>query len=57
MCTSLISLDLSIFQTEKADNMGEVFMNYNSLKTIKFSNKFRTNSVTALDKMFHGCTS
>jgi surface protein len=53
-CSSLLSLDLSNFNTEKITNMGHMFSGCKSLKGLDLSN-FITNNVTNMSRMFYGC--
>jgi surface protein len=55
-CTSLISLDLSNFDTGNVTDMREMFSNCSSLKSITFGAKFDTSNVTNMDSMFSDCS-
>ena len=55
-CTSLITLDLSNFNTSKVTNMSNMFYNCISLTSLDLSN-FDTSKVTNMDYMFSSCTS
>ena len=50
-CNSLISLDLSNFNTQNVTNMGCMFYHCNSLKSLDLSN-FNTQNVTNMGAMF-----
>ena len=54
--TSIISLDLSKFNTSKVQNMKEMFSFAQNLETVILSN-FDTSSVTNMDKMFYYASS
>ena len=56
-CSSLTSLDLSGFDTQKVKYMDDMFRNCKNLKTIFVSDKFVTNVVNSSSNMFSGCTS
>ena len=56
-CSSLTSLDLSGFDTQKVKYMGDMFRNCKNLKTIFVSDNFVTTAVTSSSDMFSGCTS
>lgn len=53
-CESLVSLDLSNFDTSRIQNMGEMFNFCSSLKNLDISN-FNTSSVKDMYFMFNGC--
>ena len=55
-CSSLESIDLSKFNTDKVTNMSYMFYDCSSLKSIDLS-KFNTDKVTDMDYMFYGCSS
>ena len=55
-CNSLISLDLSNFNTQNVTNMRCMFFGCNSLKSLDLSN-FNTQNVTNMNLMFSGCES
>ena len=55
-CNSLISLDLSRFNTQNVINMKSMFKDCNSLKTLDLSN-FNTKNVKDMGSMFCGCNS
>ena len=55
-CTSLISIDLSKFNTSKVTNMGFMFYECSSLVSADISN-FDTSKVTDMSDMFYGCSS
>ena len=52
-CSSLISLNLFNFNTNKVINMSYMFRNCSSLNYLNLSN-FNTNKVTNMDSMFDG---
>lgn len=56
-CTSLETLDLSSFNTEKVTNMSEMFVGSTNLRTINLSKGFIGSNVTDLNGMFRGCAS
>ena len=53
-CESLVSLDLSNFDTSRIQNMGEMFNFCSSLTNLDISN-FNTSSVKDMYFMFNGC--
>jgi len=55
-CSSLISIDLSNFNTQNVTNMAYMFSGCSSLKEINLSN-FNTQNVTNMAYMFSGCSS
>ena len=55
-CSSLISIDLSNFNTNNVTNMSSMFYRCSSLKNIVLSN-FKTQNVTDMCSMFDGCSS
>ena len=55
-CSSLISLDLSNFLSNKVTNMNNMFSNCISLSSIHFSD-FNTDNVTDMNSMFSNCHS
>ena len=55
-CSSLISLDLSNFNTQNVTNMSCMFSYCNSLTNLALSN-FNTQNVTNMSDMFYGCNS
>ena len=55
-CNSLISLDLSNFNTQNVTDMGSMFSGCNSLISLDLSN-FNTQNVTKMNSMFDGCNS
>ena len=55
-CNSLISLDLSNFNTQNVTNMCWMFRDCNSLISLDLSN-FNTQNVTDMYAMFSGCKS
>jgi surface protein len=56
-CRSLVTLDLSNFNTNKATNMNWMFYNCSSLETLDMRN-FDTSNITAnMKDMFYNCTS
>ncbi len=55
-CSSLTSLDLSTFVTEKVSNMRNLFNGCTSLTSLNVSN-FNTSNVIATIQMFLGCSS
>lgn len=56
-CTSLETLDLSSFNTEKVTNMVAMFENSKHLRSLKLPKGFIGSSVTNLKAMFRGCES
>ena len=54
-CKSLISLDLSNFDTSQVTNMQSMFYNGWSLASLDLSN-FDTSQVANMDSMFMGCS-
>lgn len=56
-CTSLETLDLSSFNTEKVTNMYAMFEGSTNLRSIKLPQGFIGSSVTNLFSMFKDCTS
>lgn len=56
-CTSLETLDLSSFNTEKVTNMSEMFVGSTNLRTINLPKGFIGSNVTDLNGMFRGCVS
>ena len=55
-CSSLKSIDLSSFNTEKVNNMSNMFAKCSSLISLDLS-KFNTNKVKHMNRMFYFCTS
>jgi len=55
-CKSLISLDLSNFNTQNVTNMSWMFYRCNSLKSLDLSN-FNNQNVTDMNGMFYDCKS
>ena len=55
-CESLVSVDLSNFNTEKVENMGCMFENCKSMKYVNLSS-FNTEKVTTMHFMFKFCSS
>lgn len=55
ICTSLETLDLSSFNTEKVTDMQTMFEGSMSLRTIKLPKGFIGSNVTDLNGMFRGC--
>ena len=55
-CSSLISLNLSNFDTSNIINMNSIFYNCSSLTSINISN-FNTSKVVNIISMFNGCSS
>ena len=55
-CKSLISLDLSSFDTRNVTNMKYMFENCSALESIVFGNNFDTSKVTTMYWMFRRCT-
>ena len=55
-CFSLVSIDLSLFNTNKVTNMSNLFCGCSSLKSINLSS-FNTDNVTNMKMVFKGCTS
>ena len=53
-CNSLISIDLSNFNTNNVTNMFYIFSNCESLESINLSN-INTNNVNYMSHMFHRC--
>ena len=53
-CYSLISIDVSNFNTSSLTNLGTMFCNCTSLKSIDLSN-FDTSNVQYMDNLFNGC--
>lgn len=56
-CTSLETLDLSSFNTEKVTNMVTMFENSKHLRSLKLPKGFIGSSVTYLNATFKGCES
>ena len=56
-CTSLETLDLSSFNTEKVTNMVTMFENSKHLRSLKLPKGFIGSSVTNLNATFKGCES
>ena len=56
-CTSLETLDLSSFNTEKVTSMATMFENSKNLRSIKLPKGFIGSSVTNLKATFSGCES
>lgn len=56
-CTSLETLDLSSFNTEKVTNMVTMFENSKHLRSLKLPKGFIGSSVTNLNATFRGCES
>lgn len=57
ICTSLETLDLSSFNTEKVTNMFEMFVGSTNLRAINLPKGFIGSNVTDLNGMFRGCAS
>ena len=55
-CLSLISIDLSSFNTNNVTNMSSMFHNCTSLNSIDLSS-FNTNNVYDMRNMFYNCSS
>ena len=55
-CKSIINIDFSNFNSNKAINMNGMFYKCSSLTNINFSN-FNTNNVINMNGMFYGCSS
>jgi surface protein len=55
-CSSLESIDLSMFDTSKVENMNSMFKDCSSLKSLDLS-KFDTSLVTKMDEIFYNCYS
>ncbi len=55
-CSTLVSIDLSLFNTTNITNIEGMFYGCYSLKSIDFSS-FTTSHVTDMDSMFHSCSS
>ena len=55
-CSSLTSLDLSLFDTSKVTNMTNMFAYCSKLTSLDVS-YFDTSKVTNMDNMFYGCSS
>ena len=55
-CNSLISLDLSNFNTQNVTDMDSMFCDCDSLISLDLSN-FNTQNVTNMNGMFSGCNS
>ncbi len=53
-CSSLITLDLSSFDTSWVEDMGYMFAECESLKTLDLGH-FDTSHVTSLDALFCNC--
>ena len=56
-CTSLTSLDLSVFNTANVTDMSQMFSGCSNLEIITADADWTTASVTSSDDMFNGCTS
>lgn len=56
-CESLISLDISVFDTQKVTNAGNMFSNMRSLRTLTLGVDFSTGNVTTIGGMFVNCSS
>ena len=54
-CNSLISLDISGFDTSSLENMGEMFLNDYKLISVDLSN-FAFSRVTDMHNAFSGCS-
>ncbi len=54
-CCALKDLDLSMWKSNKVDNMEGMFSQCGALKTIKFSEEFKTENVENMDNLFYGC--
>lgn len=54
-CSSLTSLDLTLFDTSEITNMSEMFRGCTNLATITVTPNFVTTKVTNSDNMFTGC--
>ena len=55
-CTSLETLDLSMFDTSNVTNMAQMFNGCKNLKSVNL-NGWDTSKVTTMQQMFYGCTS
>ena len=53
-CTSLTSIDLSNFNTNKITDISELFSNCGSLRYIDLSGTFKINDGTNYNTMFYG---
>ena len=56
ICTNIISIDLSHFNSSLVENTEQMFINCFNLEKINFTN-FNTSSVTNMGYMFAGCSS
>ena len=56
-CKELESLDISMFKNNKATSMEQTFNQCYKLKSIKFSNDFKTDLVENMDSTFCNCNS
>ena len=56
-CSSLLSLDLSNFNTKKVTTMASMFYNDASLNSITFGANFDASSCTTMSSMFNNCSS
>ena len=54
-CTSLETLDLSMFDTSNVTNMAQMFNGCKNLKSVNL-NGWDTSKVTTMSQMFYGCT-
>ena len=55
-CSSIISLNLSNFKSDKIKDMSNMLYNCSSLTSLNLSN-FNTNKVTDMNSMFYNCSS
>ena len=55
-CSSLESIDLSTFNTDKVTNMSYMIYGCSSFESINLSS-FHTNNATDISWMFNGCSS
>ena len=55
-CSSIVSIDLSSFNTNKVTNMSHLFYGCSSLASIDLTS-FYTNKVTNMNHLFYGCSS
>ena len=51
---SLISIDLSNFNTQNVESMDSLFEGCNQIKNFKLSSKFITDNIISMEKMFSG---
>ena len=54
-CSSLISIDLSSFNTSKVEEMNELFFGCSSLTSLNLSN-FNAQRILSMNYMFYGCS-